>query len=461
MIAEPRTVRRGAFASPEPSTLSERDAPAGQVLLITDDRDAAGVLSRWIGAVGLEVVVVSGAEIALMKEGDDDRVTLVVTDLETGAPDLLALLERLLAGALFRGIPQIHLIRDPARLRALRQGDPTGAAALMAGPPQAEDLQARVRLAAELGRLRRESARHATTDPLTGLANRRSLFHRIGQEISRARRYRTPLSLVVVDVDGLKAVNDAHGQGAGDAVLRDVGRLIESHVRREDVCGRIGEDSFAVLLPGNRYRGAAVLANKIRTEADAMAVAFGGLGITLHVSAGIATYPDSPGVSSADDLVRCAENALRGAKERGGNRVLIDEATLRKERRIILVVDPDTELLDLTEDLLSVDDYRVLKAATAHTAMETLRVRRPDLLVLDLSTAEGDGGPPLLERIQAMFPGSRFPIIGLLRDPAADPEKLARLGVDRFITKPFSLTLLRSAARELLESYGSQTGPAR
>jgi CheY-like chemotaxis protein len=64
-----------------------------------------------------------------------------------------------------------------------------------------------------------------------------------------------------------------------------------------------------------------------------------------------------------------------------------------------------------------------------------------------------DGGLTLVERIQESFAGKRFPIIGLLSDPAPDPDRLARLGVDRFITKPFSVSLLRSAARELVESY--------
>jgi CheY-like chemotaxis protein len=67
--------------------------------------------------------------------------------------------------------------------------------------------------------------------------------------------------------------------------------------------------------------------------------------------------------------------------------------------------------------------------------------------------ADADGGAPLIDKIQELFPGSRIPIIGLSSDPSADPERLAHLGVDRFITKPFSLSLLRSVARELLDAY--------
>jgi CheY-like chemotaxis protein len=77
---------------------------------------------------------------------------------------------------------------------------------------------------------------------------------------------------------------------------------------------------------------------------------------------------------------------------------------------------------------------------------------RPDLLVLDLGMIDPDEGIALIETVQHLFPGPRFPIIGLSSDPAAEADRLARLGVDRFITKPFSVSLLRSAARELLDA---------
>jgi DNA-binding response OmpR family regulator len=73
--------------------------------------------------------------------------------------------------------------------------------------------------------------------------------------------------------------------------------------------------------------------------------------------------------------------------------------------------------------------------------------------VIDLGMIDGEHGGPLIEHVLTLFPGSRCPIIGLSGDPAADPEWIGRLGIDRFITKPFSISLLRSAARELLDTY--------
>jgi diguanylate cyclase (GGDEF)-like protein len=433
--------------------LSATDADSGHVLFVTDDRESSERLARWISATGLEVVLLSGAETFFMDAGDDESVSLIVTDFDTDDPSARSLLDRLLAGDLFRSVPQLHVFRDLALLRQLRQATPGLAAVSVPAPPVAEDFQARVRLGAEIGRLRRESARHSIRDALTGLFNRRYLLLRLDEEFSRARRYRTPLTLVFFDVDGLKEINDAHGQIGGDAVLRKLAPLIRGQVRREDVLGRFGDGEFGVVLAGNRFRGAAVLANKVRTEVEELMVAHAGREIQVRLSVGISTYPDNQTIASADDLVRCAENALHEAKSRGGNRVFIDEGVHRKERRIILVADPDPDLLDLTEDLLSLDDFRVVKAGSARTALETLRFRRPDLMVLDLGMADEEGGQLLVEKIQQLVPGTRFPVIGLSNDPAADPDKLLRLGVDRLITKPFSLSLLRSAARELLDAY--------
>ena len=425
----------------------------GHVLLLCDDRPQSERLSRWIAATGHEVVVLAGAEKFLLNEGDDARVNLVVSDLDSDDPAVRDLIHRLLEGDLFRAVPQLHVFRDLMLMLSWRQSHPGIIAFTIPAPPEAEDFQARVRLAAEIGRLQRELARHTTRDGLTGLPNRRYLLLRLDEELARAKRYRTPLSLALFDVDRLNDTNEDHGQSAGDAVIRRVGDLVRGQVRREDILGRMGGDVFGVVLPGNRYRGAAILANNIRTEAEESTVAHAGMDITMRLSCGIATYPDNREIATIDDLVASAETALRGAKTRGGNRVFIDEGSLRKERPVALVVDADLQLLDLAEDLLGLDDLDVVKAESAESALASLTQRRPELLVIDLGMIDGERRVPLIEHVLTLFPGSRCPIIGLSGDPAADPEWIVRLRIDRFITKPFSISLLRSAARELLDTY--------
>ncbi len=433
--------------------MSGANSNPGHVLLVCDDRPHAEKLSRWIARCGHEVVVLSGAEKFLMREGDDLRVNLVVTDLDSDDPAVRALLDRLLLGDLFRAIPQLHVFRDLALMAAWRLAHPALAPYALVFPPSAEEFEARVRLATEVGRLQRELAHYTTRDGLTSLANRRHLLLRLDEEFSRAKRYRTPLSVALFDIDRLKEINETHGQAAGDAVIRRAGELIRGQVRHEDVVGRMGGDVFGVALLGNRYRGAATLANKVRTDAEDASLSWGGVEIALRISCGISTFPDNRSIKTSDDLLAAAETALREAKTRGGNRVFIDEGVLRMDRPLVLVVDADAHLLDLAEDLLSLDDVRVVKADNARTALETLTMRRPDLLVLDLGMTEPDGGASLIKKVQELYPSNRFPIIGLSKDPDADPDAILRLGVDRFITKPFSLSLLRSASRELLDSY--------
>jgi diguanylate cyclase (GGDEF)-like protein len=427
------------------------DPAAGNVLVVSDDRETSKRLGRWIAAIGERPVLLSGAAKALLDNGDDEIVDLVVTHLDTTDPSGLALLRRLIAGELLSGVPRLHVFPDAALRETMVARDPSLELCSLGPRPKMREIQARVRLASEIGRLRRELSRTSIRDPMTGLINRRYLIHRLEEEFARARRYRWVLSIVMFDIDQLREINDAHGQDTGDAVIRLVGEVLEARVRKEDVVGRAGEESFCVLLGNNHYRGAAVFASNVRTEIARRVPDAVGEDVHLRISAGISSYPDNGSIQDAEGLLRAAESALDEAKARGGNRVFIDEAVLKSEKRLILVVDPDHRLLELAEDLLSLDDYRVVLSDSPATAMETLRFRRPDLLVVDLQLS--DNGSPLIEKIHGRYPGERFPTVGLSRDPDTDPEHLQRLGVDRFITKPFSLSLLRSVVRELLDSY--------
>jgi diguanylate cyclase (GGDEF)-like protein len=427
------------------------DPEAGNVLVVSDDRDRGDRLARWIAQVGERPVALSGTEKFLIDVDDEEIVDLVVTDLDTNVPAGLALLRRLISGDLLRPVPQIHLFRDSVLRETLAMQYPALAYGSFPAEPDVADFQARVRLAAETGRLRRELTRTSIRDTMTGLFNRRYLIHRLEVEFARARRYRSVVSLAFFDIDQLRTINEAHGQDTGDAVIRLVSDVLQARVRREDVVGRTGEESFGVVLGNNNYRGAAVFSGNVRAEVTDRIPAAIGEGVEVRVSAGVSSYPDNSTVHSPDDLIRAAEGALSEAKRRGGNRVYVDEAVLRGDKRLVLVVDPDRRLLELAEDLLTLDDNRVVLSDSAQIAMETLRFRRPDLLVLDLQLCEQN--TPLIERIQSLYPGDRFPIIGLSREPDTDPDRMTRLGVDRFITKPFSLSLLRSVVRELLESY--------
>jgi len=154
----------------------------------------------------------------------------------------------------------------------------------------------------------------ALTDPLTGLWNRRQTLARLRDELSRAARYEQPLSLLFIDVDRLKQINDRGGHGAGDAALRKVAEATRSSVRTTDLIARYGGDEFAVIAPNTTADDGVVLAERIRNAVKSD----GDAGPT--VSIGVADLKDAPALE-ATELCLAADRALYRAKAQGRDRV--------------------------------------------------------------------------------------------------------------------------------------------
>jgi diguanylate cyclase (GGDEF)-like protein len=165
-------------------------------------------------------------------------------------------------------------------------------------------------------------ARLADTDGLTGLHNRRHLDERLAAEVARAARERTPLSLIMMDVDFFKRYNDAYGHAAGDDFLRMVAGVLAATVNRPaDLAARFGGEEFAVLLPNTPPDGARGIAEAICRGVRAAGMAHGASDIGfVTISAGVATVVPAPG-DEPRTLVEAADAALYGAKESGRHRV--------------------------------------------------------------------------------------------------------------------------------------------
>jgi diguanylate cyclase (GGDEF)-like protein len=428
------------------------------VLILSDDPARGVLLRRWVEAADFRPVVLAGRERLLLDSGSDDSFDLVVYDLAEDSPASRRLLRRFAEDDLFESVPVLRF-RRPGDFGELEvREDGVDAALSLPMDPEPGEFAARLRLGAEIGRLRRERNRSALRDAMTGVYHRRYLLHRLESEFSRARRHRLPLSLVLLDVDRLREINESLGEEAGDSVIRRIGALLRDHVRKEDVLARTGEESFGILLSGNRYRGAAVLANKVRTEVEGLAVPRDPSGRGVRVSAGVSSYPDNPSVESAQDLLRAAEHALREAKARGGNRVHVDPEALGSPNPRVVLVDQDASLASLLEDLLAVDDLDVEAAASAEEGLEILRARGADLVVVDLPTLASPGAPPFLEELPRLLGGRRLPLVALARFEPDAGERLPH-GVDRFLTKPFSVSVLRGLIRELLDAYAVPAPP--
>jgi two-component system cell cycle response regulator len=163
----------------------------------------------------------------------------------------------------------------------------------------------------------------AHTDPLTKTLNRRALGERLAAEMERVRRYSTTMSLLLIDLDHFKQVNDTHGHLAGDDVLIEVAGLLQRVVRAVDIVARYGGEEFVVVLPETGAPGAEAFAERLRELIESqLFAATRGRPIRLTTSIGVSAFPGF-GVESVEDLLANADQALYRAKSDGRNRVRV------------------------------------------------------------------------------------------------------------------------------------------
>ena len=157
----------------------------------------------------------------------------------------------------------------------------------------------------------------AFTDSLTGLYNRRYFMDQIEREFIRAQRSKAPLSLIMVDLDGLKEINDRLGHHVGDRFLKEVARIVKVNTRASDVAARWGGDEFMLLAPGTDSKSAGKIAERIRAQVEGYKMKLEGEEVGITVSAGIVSYPTH--ASSVSELVKKADDAMYSAKRGGKN----------------------------------------------------------------------------------------------------------------------------------------------
>jgi diguanylate cyclase (GGDEF)-like protein len=151
-------------------------------------------------------------------------------------------------------------------------------------------------------------------DSLTGLLNRRVMSHILGREWSRAARYRNPLSVVFIDLDDFKGVNDTYGHDRGDLLLTHLADILKAMCRESDTVARYAGDEFVVILPETREKNAARLMERIRAHADAHPADAGGMAIPVSISYGVAST-EADGVDGPERLLKLADERLYNAKK--------------------------------------------------------------------------------------------------------------------------------------------------
>jgi diguanylate cyclase (GGDEF)-like protein len=216
----------------------------------------------------------------------------------------------------------ILLLTSKNQKEDLIEGMDAGADDYLTKPFDQHELQVRLRSGTRIVHLQEELRRQATRDPLTGALNRSKTFEALERELSRGRREFSSVSVVMLDLDHFKKVNDTHGHLAGDQVLREASRRLRGSVRTYDFVGRYGGEEFLVVLPNCGLGDACNQANRLRAIlADTPVTLPDGCILEVTASFGVAASNLNGDLESPEALIRQADEALYEAKRQGRNRV--------------------------------------------------------------------------------------------------------------------------------------------
>ncbi len=159
--------------------------------------------------------------------------------------------------------------------------------------------------------------RLSITDPLTKVYNRQFLYNRLPEEISRITRYKTPLSIILFDVDFFKKFNDTYGHDAGDYILKNLAQVVRNHIRGIDMLIRYGGEEFLVITPESNSDEAFEVAERVRREVKKNEFVYGDKSLRVTISLGVAQYKSG---MSPEEFIRSADEALYLAKQKGRDR---------------------------------------------------------------------------------------------------------------------------------------------
>lgn len=268
----------------------------------------------------------AGSVIEAFKIVLKEPMDVILCDLEMPGMDGFKFLNMVSAREDLRDIPVIMITGrtdSETKIRGLEQG----ASDYVTKPFEPGELVARVKVQLKIKTLQdslkksnQELLQLSNTDPLTHLSNRRFLMETLDKELKRSARCNSPLSLIMVDIDHFKRVNDTYGHQQGDVVLVEVAKVMLEHLREYDMAARFGGEEFSLVLPETELLPAVQVAERLRHSASQMAFSGQLQDLKLTISLGVATFPHGR-VRSVDDLVREADEALYQAKRQGRNRV--------------------------------------------------------------------------------------------------------------------------------------------
>jgi two-component system, cell cycle response regulator len=317
-----------AISNPGPESA---DSTLPHILVAEDSLTSVAVISRDLREY-YTLLHARDGELAWEMLLNDPRIELVITDVQMpklSGQQLLKLIRQSTVTRI-RNLPVIVMTtaEDSAEKHLAFLN---GANDFLNKPVDSLELQARVNVHHRLSRTIYELevsqaalAELATTDSLTKLKNRRLFYTQAEQNLAACRRFGKDMSLLLLDIDHFKKVNDTFGHHAGDEVLVKVAKLLAHMVRGVDTVARFGGEEFAVLMPETNRLGAAVLGERIRAAIEREQINVDGQHIPVTVSIGITTLA-AEHVESIDQLLNIADQRLYLAKNSGRNRICVSD----------------------------------------------------------------------------------------------------------------------------------------
>lgn len=288
-----------------------------RILIVEDELLIAHNLARILKKMGYQVVTIVSSGEAAIQSAAEYRPDLILMDI-------------VIKGAI-NGIEAARQIQDELRLpiifltayadrETVEKAKQYGGYGFIIKPFKEDQLNATIQIAIGQHALSTEAWNLATTDGLTGIMNRRCFLNVAEKELHRSNRYAQPFSILIIDIDHFKSVNDSYGHGIGDDVIKAVVHDIELVLRRTDYLGRLGGEEFVALLPETGQEQGMAVAQRIVQEIFNHPYQIRDSTLTVSVSVGVASY--TPDDASFTALLERADQALYQAKREGRNRAV-------------------------------------------------------------------------------------------------------------------------------------------
>jgi diguanylate cyclase (GGDEF)-like protein len=286
------------------------------ILVVDDNPDKLSLLEAALCLAGYGVTTATDGDEALAAI-ESYQPDLIITDVMMPRMNGYELAQRIRANPLTKFIPVIMQTAASKRVEDLRRASEVGALGYITDPTDLDLLLARTRTLLEFKAYLDVCEEAAFTDHLSGLANRRRFERQLEREVGRFSRYGHPFSLLMIDIDNFKNLNDTYGHDAGDDVIRLLSKVLREGTRGIDLASRIGGEEFAVLLVETNQQGGLEVAERLRLAIKSLQIPSGG---SISASFGVAECPID--AQTAADLLKAADVALYEAKRKGRDQVV-------------------------------------------------------------------------------------------------------------------------------------------